>query len=110
MYKRSLQTILDNPPTESCMCVTQFSNVHYSSDVAFCIPARVDAVGAYFLIEMTDKEPERKDKGYSKVYGARNPGKNYGDLVMTEGVQPTLLATDYKSPPVIVFEYEGERD
>lgn len=35
------------------------------------------------------------------VYVARNPQKNYG-ILNWGGVCPTLLATDFKSPPLVM--------
>ena len=36
----------------------------------------------------------------------RNPSKNYGNIEISDEVVPTLLATDYKSPPLMVETYE----
>ena len=41
-------------------------------------------------------------------YISRHPQKNYG-ILNWGGVSPTLLATDYKSPP-IVLEIEDEEN
>jgi hypothetical protein len=42
-------------------------------------------------------------------YVARNPQKNYGILNWGGGISPTLLATDYKSPPIVLeIEYEQQ--
>lgn len=35
----------------------------------------------------------------------RNPQKNYGETSWTD-ISPTLLATDYKSPPWVLEYYE----
>lgn len=39
----------------------------------------------------------------------RNPSKNYGDVSWSE-IAPTLLSTDYKSPPLVKEEYEYRQD
>ena len=40
----------------------------------------------------------------------RNPGKNYGRLETVGDLMPTLLATDYKSPPLCIEQYEDDTD
>ena len=40
-----------------------------------------------------------------KVLSSRHPQKNYGEYAWGEVVQ-TILATDYKSPPLWLIVYE----
>ena len=43
-----------------------------------------------------------------KILAARHPQKNYGRLEWG-GYVPTLLATDYKSPPIVIeIKYEQQ--
>ena len=39
----------------------------------------------------------------------RNPQKNYGETSWAD-ISPTLLATDYKSPPWVLEYYEDGQD
>lgn len=43
------------------------------------------------------------------MWVTRNPSKNYGDISWGE-IAPTLLSTDYKSPPLVLEEYEYGQD
>lgn len=42
-----------------------------------------------------------------EIYIAKHPQKNYGRLEWG-GQSPTLLATDYKSPPIVIEIYEQQ--
>lgn len=42
-----------------------------------------------------------------KILGARNPQKNYGKAEWSE-ILPTILATDYKAPPLCLIVYEND--
>jgi hypothetical protein len=47
-----------------------------------------------------------------EIYVAKHPQKNYGRLEWG-GKSPTLLATDYKSPPIVIeirYEKQETRD
>jgi len=44
-----------------------------------------------------------------KAYVSRNPDKNYGRVEWSD-ICGTLLATDYKSPPICLVIYEDEKD
>lgn len=39
------------------------------------------------------------------IGGGRHPEKNYGKVELSD-IMPTILATDYKSPSIVAFEYE----
>lgn len=42
------------------------------------------------------------------MFVMRNPGKNYGKMELNETVLTTILATDYKSPPLCLIVYEED--
>ena len=41
------------------------------------------------------------------AFASRNPEKNYGRLAWSE-IAATILATDYKAPPVCLIVYEED--
>lgn len=42
-----------------------------------------------------------------KIYGIfPHPQKKFGEVRLSNTVAPAILATDYKSPPLIWIEYE----
>ena len=45
-----------------------------------------------------------------KTMVMRNPEKNYGRFEPDADPAPTLLATDYKSPPLCIEVYEEDTD
>ena len=43
-----------------------------------------------------------------KKFVCRHPQKQYGAILITDNgkTAPTILATDYKSPPILIIEYD----
>ena len=37
-----------------------------------------------------------------KVFFIKNPQRSYGELRLYDTIAPTILGTDYKSPPLII--------
>ena len=107
MYKRTEEAIRRNPPTRGGVMVNcQMGKATYS-DIAFTIPTRIDASGAYYVIEeITDdmnEEIKTEIKGVSVNQFSRKL-EYKGEASISEDVATCLRATDYKCPHV-VHEY-----
>lgn len=48
-------------------------------------------------------------KRISVIGGGRYPQKNYGRVELSD-IMATILATDYKSPPIVIVKYENQTD
>lgn len=88
MYKRTAEAILNNLPTRGGTYAgkAQFGKPEYQEEVYYAVTTRIDASGAYFLLEMEeDEDTSTKRNEGSKRQGA-DSGSGHSSVSSQDGL------------------------